>query len=136
MNLDNVCPKYREFAESLKDKRQDWIGMYIMAVNEGMDYHAFLILESGNINLNNNNDPKMLQEIKTCIVCGDDNYLEKYIEDGYTPSEHHLYEILDFYSTRKEESYNISIFNHFNKSARRIKIQKINSKTLSGKPQQ
>ena len=89
-----------------------------------MNYHAYLILQSGNINLNNNNDPDMLEEIITCILCSNDKYLENYLEDGYIPSEHHLNEIMDFYSTRKEGSYNLSIYNYFNQCARRIKLQK------------
>ena len=135
MNYDEESPKIVEFKEHLKDKSQDWIGIYIMAVNEGMDYYAYLILESGNITLKDNNDADLLAEIKTCISCGDDNYLERYLEDGYTPSENHLNEIMDFYSTRDEGSYNVSIYNEFNLLARRTKLHKIISKTHSGKPQ-
>lgn len=122
---EDDTPKYKEFKQQLLDKSQDWVSIYILAVNEGMDYHAFLILQSGNINLNNNNDEEMLYEIYDCIASCRDELLEVYLGDGYIPSEQHLKEIMEFYSTLDAGSYNESIYGYFNQLNRNLKITKI-----------
>lgn len=135
MNYEEDTPKYREFKQELLDTSQDWLNIYIMAVNEGMDYHAYLILQSGNINLKNNNDNDMLFEIIDCINSRRDDVIGVYISDGYIPSENHLKEIMDIYSTLDVGNYDLTCFSYFNQLFRNLKIKQIKTALNVNQPQ-